>query len=166
VTQLDDTVLIPLRRRDGSIRAYAIVDAVDAEWVNQWRWSLHAHGYAMSTQRGRKIPLHRALLGLSTGDGLEGDHINRNKLDYRRVNLRAITKKGNSQNVPSRAGSASQYRGVSRSSSGRGKPWLVRVGIWTGAATYHHYGGAFDDEAHAAAVARFMRAQLLPDAID
>lgn len=33
-----DTVRIPLRARDGSIRAYALVDAADAEWLSQWTW--------------------------------------------------------------------------------------------------------------------------------
>lgn len=65
---------IPLSARDGSIRAYAIVDATDAHWINQWRWHLDK-GYARRNEwRDGKciaILLHRELLGLRSGDGLE-----------------------------------------------------------------------------------------------
>jgi hypothetical protein len=31
---------IPLRARDGSVKAWALIDAADAAWLNQWRWSM------------------------------------------------------------------------------------------------------------------------------
>lgn len=37
---------IPLRDRHGEVRAFAIVDDADFEWLNQWRWHLDGEGYA------------------------------------------------------------------------------------------------------------------------
>ncbi|GAH21431.1 unnamed protein product, partial [marine sediment metagenome] len=45
-------------------------------------------------RRGGKniqIPMHRQILGLKPGDGKIVDHINRNPLDNRRVNLRIVS---------------------------------------------------------------------------
>jgi hypothetical protein len=107
---------IPLMAIDGSIRAYVIVDATDATWACQWRWHLNQDGYAArgikQGARRRTLLLHRELLGLQSGDGLEGDHIDRVHLNCRRSNLRAIPHQGNQQNYPSLGGS-SKHRGVS-----------------------------------------------------
>ncbi len=34
------TAKIPLRRMDGTVLAYAIIDATDALWASQWSWCL------------------------------------------------------------------------------------------------------------------------------
>jgi hypothetical protein len=57
------------------------------------------------------IGIHRIILGLSKGDDLQVDHINRNGLDNRRENLRVCTHQQNQMNRPSRGGSSS-YKGV------------------------------------------------------
>jgi hypothetical protein len=146
------TARIPLHARDGSLKAYAIIDAADAEWAGQYHWSLDG-GYV---RRAGGIRLHRALLGRTEGDGVEGDHRNLNKLDNRRSNLRATTRPQNAQNRPSHAGASSQYRGVS---------WNKSEGLWV---AYCHVGGKrvysarFSDELEAAEAARQARARFLP----
>lgn len=105
--QDQDIVLIPLRARDGAVRAYAIVDAGDADWVNQWRWCLN-NGYvgrrATRQESGsgprRLIYLHRALGGLMHGDEVEVDHFDLDHLNNRRKNLRIVTHAQNGQNHP------------------------------------------------------------------
>jgi hypothetical protein len=155
----DDSVLIPLRARDGSIRAYAIVDAADAAWVNQWRWCL-SDGYVHRNAGGGKhVKLHRELLGLTRGDGVEVDHENRNKLDNRRGNLRRATHAGNMQNHPGYGGS-SKYRGVT---------WNKKLNKWV--ASIRAYGkqthiGVFVSEDEAGAAARRARETLMPLAVD
>jgi hypothetical protein len=162
----DDGVQIPLRARDGSIRAYAIVDAADADWVNQWRWSLLNHGsYARRREtvdgRQKTILLHRELLGLPrVKDGRRGDHIDRDTLNDRRSNLRVVTHTGNMQNVPSNAGSSSQYRGVCWDKS-RGK-WMAKRKANGQAVNL----GRFTDELEAAEIVRQARARLMPFAVD
>lgn len=160
----DTTVRIPLRSRDGSVRAYALIDAADADWVNQWRWSRNAFGYAV---RGARIDghsylffLHRQLLGLAHRDGLDGDHINRDRLDNRRNNLRILTRAQNLQNVPSRTGTTSVHRGVS---------WDKTRGCWR--ATIQVGGkwkqlGRYPTEEAAADVARAARANMMPFSTD
>ena len=81
---------IPLKRRDGTVRGYAIFDQSDAA-LGQYPW------YLLGGYVGRAVPrpdggqtaelMHRVILGLAPGDGLEGDHINLDKLDNRRSNL-------------------------------------------------------------------------------
>lgn len=159
--QSDDTVQIPLCARDGSIRAYATVDASDAEWAGQFRWYLSGVGYAVRTVRHNvKAYLHRELLGLIPGDGLEGDHRNLDKLDNRRINLRAVPKHGNRQNVPSRRGAASEYRGVY---------WDARRSVWyaqVGSGGHAHSLGDFASEFEAAEAARVARQRILPFTVD
>jgi hypothetical protein len=161
---MEEAVRIPLRARDGSVRAYVVVDAADAAWANQWRWSLNSDGYAVRTERKggrqRKVRLHRELLGLVHGDGIEGDHKDRDRLNCRRLNLRALPKGANSQNQPSNIGTSSSYRGVS---------WNRRTRKWV--ATVKHGGkqihlGYFEDEGHAAEVARLARLRLMPFTVE
>src|SRR5688572_3765992 len=157
-----ESALVPLIGRGGVARAYASIDAADAEWAGQWTWSLSA-GYAM--RRGfvdgqkRSILLHRELLGLKHGDGLQGDHIDRNRLNCRRKNLRPITNGGNRQNMTPRGGT-SNHRGVW---------WEPRRNKWIAAITVngkHTYLGGFDLEADAAEAARLARSKAMPFATD
>lgn len=161
-TAPDGAAFIPLRARDGSVRAYAVVDAADAEWVSQWRWSL-ATGYAARSQNlpgvgPRNTYLHRELLGLTRGDGLERDHIDPNRLNCRRSNLRAVTKQGNRQNVPNRG--MSRYRGVY---------WDKSIGYWRAVVEANgkrHYLGVFKSEDAAGQAAQDGRMKLLECAVD
>ena len=160
--QVDDTARIPLRARDGSIRAYVIIDAADAAWVNQWRWSL-SEGYAYRTatvnRRKSTVWLHRALLGCAPGDGIEVDHADRDKLNCRRQNLRKTNHAGNTQNV-SPSGGTSIHRGVSWDKS-RGK-WNAYITV---SGTRKNLG-RFGSEGEAAEVARDARARMMPYATD
>jgi hypothetical protein len=79
----------------------AMVDASDAWWVGECDWNLGSHGYACRRLvRGGKLGsllLHRAILGL-IDPTLEVDHINGNRLDNRRENLRTCTSGQNKVN--------------------------------------------------------------------
>jgi hypothetical protein len=116
---------IPLRRHDGTVRAYATVDDEDYEWLSQWRWCLTG-GYAarvdLSHGDRRTVLMHRVLLGLDQDDPRRGDHRNRKTRDNRRQNLRVAVRgqADNMQNQSVRVTSRSGYRGVSFDKS-RGK---------------------------------------------
>lgn len=148
-------LIIPLRTRDGTIVACSIIEAAD-ERVAAVRWRLNPNGYvARRGSRNTSIYLHREILGLRKGDGLEGDHINGNRLDNRRRNLRVATKAQNQQNVPSYQGT-SQYRGVH---------WDTRAGAWRATATLRgrmYDLGAFDSELVAAETASDFRREHMP----
>lgn len=153
---------IPLRRTDGSVRAYAVVDPEDFEQFGSFRWCLTG-GYAVrSVWRDGKpfgLILHREILGLSRGDGHIVDHINRDKLDNRKVNLRVLTPEASLQNTSSRARSSSRYRGVRRSRSGR---WEARAQM----DKKFHYIGTFDLEIDAAKASARWRRDNMPFAVE
>ncbi len=151
-------LLIPLRRRDGTICANALVDGADAA-LAAMRWCLLPKGYVarQTTSGGVKqtFYLHREVLGLTAGDGLEGDHINGNRLDCRRSNLRIATHALNGQNIQ-RVGGSSAHRGVS---------WHTRSGKWRAHVRVNGRQvslGCFADEKAAAEVARAYRLEHFP----
>ena len=154
---------LPLRSKDGSIRAYAVIDAADIPDIAAHRWAL-ADGYAVRCERrnGRpeNIKLHREVLGLKRGDGAEVDHINRDRLDCRRTNLRVVLPGQNAQNRSSNRQASSRFRGVSYHRV-TGK-WAATVG---GMGRHHHLG-LFATEEQAALVARFVRSQILPFSVE
>lgn len=156
---------IALLARDGSVKAHAIIDAGDAEWAGRYTWGL-SMGYAVRrVYKGRhmsdeRIYLHRELMGLTAGDTREIDHINRNKLDNRRANLRVVSREENAQNLGSRPGTSSKHRGVSLIAvTGKWKA-VVNVG------GQRHYAGQFSAEHEAAEAARAARTRLMPYAVD
>lgn len=162
VDEIKRTGRIPLHSRGGSIRAYAIVDLEDAEWASQWSWSFGS-GYVLRTARAsdgarRPIYLHRELLGLPRiCDGVVADHINRDRLDNRRANLRIATPTQNGQNIPVRGGT-SKHRGVSFNKAARSRPWRVQMRINGN----KHTIGYFRTEEEAAQAAREARQHFMP----
>lgn len=160
-----DIGMIPLRRRDGEIVGYAVVDATDAEWANQWVWHIDTSGYArrneaVGVKRQRVVKLHRAIVGLDRDPSVSVDHIDRDRLNNRRSNLRIIPRSGNPQNKSASRRGSSRYRGVYRDK---------RIAKW--AATFTVRGirttlGYFDDEAEAGAAVKRARLAHMPFAVD
>jgi hypothetical protein len=88
---------------------FAIVDDCDFEWLNQWKWHYSA-GYVVSKMGGKNIYLHRFIL--QTPPKMDTDHINHNKLDNRRKNLRVATRSQNKQNTLISRANKSGFKGV------------------------------------------------------
>lgn len=90
-----------------------IVDDEDFEWLNQWKWC-YSLGYARKSfyKNGKKttIGMHRLILG--DVDGKCVDHINGNKLDNRRENLRYCSLTENNRNLKTRKNNSSGYKGI------------------------------------------------------
>ena len=100
-----------------------LVDDADFDWLNSWQWSV-SRGYAIRRAWNKNVRMHRIILGLEKGEYC--DHINGNRLDNRRSNLRKATMNQNNQNRASR-GSSSGYRGVSWHKAG--KCWEARISV-------------------------------------
>lgn len=153
-------VLIPLHNRADEVVGHALVDDEDA-YLAEFRWSLNRrHGRAYRKVAGQNIYMQRAILGLEFGDSRQGDHINRDRLDNRRSNLRIATPAQNSQNISSQRGASSRFRGVSWDKA-RDK-WAVYVKL----GGLRRNLGRFADEEEAAAVASRWRAEHMPFAVE
>ncbi len=87
----------------------SLIDNLDVDTVSKYKWYLNADGYAIGGKDNR-TRLHRFLLKPDRDNDI--DHINNNRLDNRRKNLRECTRKENIRNNSNREGSSSQYKGV------------------------------------------------------
>lgn len=93
---------------------YAIVDDEDFEFLSQFNWQCDSSGYAVRDIGGRKNKKRTLMHSLlnKTPKGFHTDHINRNKLDNRKVNLRTTTPSQNILNSKISKNNTSGYKGV------------------------------------------------------
>lgn len=96
-----------------------IVDDEDYKELSKHKW-YYNQGYAVRQVREEKLLMHREILGESVG--IETDHIDGNRLNNTRANLRSCTHAQNQQNRHTAEGFSSKYRGVYR---------YTRDGRWT-----------------------------------
>jgi hypothetical protein len=106
-----------------------ILDDEDFEKVSKFNWFIDVRGYVVSSWRlngkGGTYYLHRMVTSAPTG--LEVDHINHNKLDNRKENLRVCTRSQNARNTHKHVGNTSGYKGVSIDNS-RNR-WQVHIKV-------------------------------------
>jgi hypothetical protein len=99
---------------------FALVDDGDLPLVSQYRYNKHKYGYAIRSMMvdgtEKKMAMHRDIMGPPPKPGLEIDHINRNKLDNRRANLRWATRQQNCRNSKRR--SKTGFTGVTKTPGG------------------------------------------------
>lgn len=106
------------------------VSEEDFEYLNQWKWS-SVSGYI--SRQGKRPPppakrpriyMHRAVMERMLGDsipaGYEIDHINGDRANNKRENLRLATRSQNAANTRNYKG-LSPYKGVS---------WFAPRGYW------------------------------------
>ena len=76
-----------------------LIDAEDVEKVSAYRFHLNWKGYVISSRdkSGNTILLHWLVLGLDK-PSFQIDHINRDKTDCRKSNLRPVTNQQNAMN--------------------------------------------------------------------
>lgn len=104
------TKSIPLVNRHGEIVDYAFVDIEDFDFLSQVGW-YRSNGYAKNDRLGL---MHRAVMARKSQSKskLAVDHIDRSKLNNRRVNLRWATDQVNALNRPLRKDNSAGYHGV------------------------------------------------------
>lgn len=98
-----------------------LIDEEDYEKVIALNWFITSHGYAKMTRRKDKHYLHHFIIGKGE-NGLVVDHINQNKLDNRKENLRHVTRKVNNENKPMKK----EYVYYCKDKN-RVKRWIVRI---------------------------------------
>lgn len=118
--------------------AHALIDAADLHLVADRSWQFDTTGYAKTERRRNgartKIYMHRLVLGAVAGQ--EVDHINRDRLDNRRSNLRLASRWQQSGNTGIRSNNTSGFKGVSLQRSGRWGAWIRIDGRSTALGTF------------------------------
>ena len=111
ITVNGSLVFVPLTK--GKV---AVVDLVDLPLVAGKNWHIQGKGYAATNERckdGKQRPIRMHRLVANTPDGLETDHINGDKLDNRRANLRHATQSQNQHNRTAYKTNKTGLKGVS-----------------------------------------------------
>ncbi|MAU10639.1 MAG: Fis family transcriptional regulator [Anaerolineaceae bacterium] len=106
--------------------AVALVDDADFPWLTSMgSWRLNSSGYAVhyATHNSHRRTLYMHRLILKPDPGIQVDHINRDRLDNRRENLRFATRSQNQANKGLPINNTSQYKGV----SWRKGKWEARI---------------------------------------
>lgn len=100
----------------GEVIAKAIIDTEDVDKVKNIKWRLNHSGYVYNNSNS-SLFLHRRVLGTNQ----MVDHINHNRLDNRKENLRICTKSQNQMNV--------NYLGVYKVQQSKEIKWMARIKI-------------------------------------
>lgn len=143
----EPTVEIPLMRG-----GFATISASDLEKVSGHRWYRSHFGYAVaaSGESGKNIWMHRVIM--DAPKGADVDHIDLDRLNNTRGNLRICSRSENLWNSSRHRDSTSPFKGVTFLK--RENCWLARVM----AGGKYHYLGRFKtpeaarDARHAAAL--------------
>lgn len=94
----------------------AIIDDEDFSLISLYKWHYHKHsdkygGYAATSVNKIRIYMHKLILNV--GKEHTVDHINHNKLDNRKINLRKCSQSENNKNKPKiKRNTSSKFKGV------------------------------------------------------
>ncbi|WP_080414638.1 HNH endonuclease [Burkholderia ubonensis] len=138
-----------IRLTNGDI---ALVDDHDFESLSKYTWQLSQKGYARrqwtekNTGKKMQIFMHRQILGLTPSDGIFTDHIDGNRLNNQRSNIRTCTLTENNRNRRVGKNSSTGLKGVFRRTRAKGDRFIASI-------TFNNriiYLGTFDtpEDAH------------------
>ncbi len=138
---------IPLRNTNKDIIAYTIVSECDFEILNKLKWHKNKTGYA----KGNTTPglIHRYIyqeimnIDLTTKNII--DHINGDRLDNRRENLRITNHSENARNHKKQENVTSKYNGVHLNKEKIKNTWISNIKI-----NGNVLKAAYEKEEHAA----------------
>ena len=114
---------IPLTR--GKV---ALIDDADYERISLMKWSCGTDGYARHGifRKGVRVNMTMQQVLMGNRRFHRVDHINGDKLDNRRCNLRWATHTENQRNVKHHTDAKSPYKGIFKSPSGR---WIGQIWV-------------------------------------
>jgi len=111
-----------------------LIDDDMVEYISQFKWHFDPRKeYLVRDVRKedktykKRIFMHREILGLGEDDGSETDHIDGNRLNNQRSNLRTCTPAQNQWNAKIRSDNTSGYRGVYWEERSKGWAYCIRA---------------------------------------
>lgn len=82
-----------------------LIDTEDINKLKLHSWRINDKGYIISDINRKKVRIHNFILNRDTSNPkIVCDHVNRNKLDNRKCNLRIVSQKENNKNRISKKG--------------------------------------------------------------
>lgn len=96
---------------------FATVDDADFDRVSRYYWAMDRKGYVRTSIRKKHMSLHRLVMNAQPGQIV--DHIDGDKLNNSRSNLRFVTHRQNKQNTPAHKDSLTGVKGVCPLPNGR-----------------------------------------------
>lgn len=127
--------------KQGEEKCRFLIDNEDYDIICKHKWSLSGNGYVIMSG-GKREYLHRIIMAehiLNSDDCV--DHINRNRLDNRKQNLRIVPKSYNLLNKGMQSNNTSGFKGVRPTKNGK---YEARIGL-NGVDTYLGRHNNFDD---------------------
>ena len=97
----------------------ALVDDEDFEWLNQFKWCVNSSKYVITG----KNTMHKMIM--NPPKDMQIDHVNGDRFDNRRINLRICTGSQNCMNRKPTTKGISGYRGVTWHSTTQ--KWRARI---------------------------------------
>jgi hypothetical protein len=107
-----------------------LIDGARVDIVSQYQWSIGNHGYVTHGMGKNQILLHRFIVGAKGTEIV--DHINHNKFDNRRSNLRVCTNQQNTMNRGKQSNGNNEYKGICFTSHGK---WQAQI-VYNGESIY------------------------------
>ena len=83
--------------KEGNTKVITKVDNDNVEELKKYSFRYEDGKYIKTVKQNQTLYLHQAVMGIY--EGYEVDHINRNKLDNRKKNLRIVDRKTNANNI-------------------------------------------------------------------
>lgn len=137
---------------------FAKIDDEDFDLVNQRKWYADKDGYAISTSNSKTIRMHRLILN-ATDPKIQIDHVDRDKLNNQKSNLRFCNTGQNNANSR-RTGGSSKFRGVTKRVGPNGDV------VWEASIKYNgitYYLGRYSTQEEAALVYNKKASELWGD---
>ena len=102
---------------------YAIIDEEDFDKIKNHTWRVLQNGYAVCQSNYKTVYMHRVIM--NTPKNMATDHINHNRLDNRKINLRVCTQLQNNYNTKCDRNNKSGFLGVSYCK--RDDKWVAHI---------------------------------------
>jgi hypothetical protein len=124
---INDIAEICLYDVQGKERARAIIDVEDIKKIEKHKWYLSAQGYVQAHIEGGLPKIQHIILDVKPNMREHIDHINGNRIDNRRANLRFCVSAENARNRGKQKNNKSGYKGVYN--DGKSPNWAANIRV-------------------------------------